>query len=213
MHPAKTHAERSHYRHVCQAGEDDCAQIPHDRHPGRPDPTETPNDYPLNQRDIRKLLDLQTATYNTLLTKPHFIHCLHTLSHLPILCLQARNRQRGKASLLQPPAKPLDAQPAPARNLSSLTTASPPISASTLAGVWGSCCKALGKTIPCQEQTVTWRSAEPPHDQYSAIQQVQGLRGTKSPETESRCLESGSSTCLLLLLKKRKGHLSILQHS
>lgn len=137
MHPAKTHAESSHCRHVCQAGEDDCAQIPRDRHPERPDPTETPKDCPLNQSDMRKLLDLQMVTYNTLLTTPHFKHHLHTLPHLPLFCLQARNRQRGKASLLQSPARALDAQPAPASIPSSLTTASPPSSASRLVS-WAS---------------------------------------------------------------------------
>lgn len=84
----------------CQAGEDDCAQIPRDRDPGRPDPTETPKDCPLDHRDMRKLLDLQMVTYNTLLTTHHFIHCLHILPHVPILSLQARNRQKGKSLLV-----------------------------------------------------------------------------------------------------------------
>lgn len=37
---------------------------------------------PLDQKDMRKLLDLQILIYNTLLTTPHFIHCLHTLPQL-----------------------------------------------------------------------------------------------------------------------------------
>lgn len=99
IHPAKTHAESNHYRHVCQAGEDDCAQIPHDRHPGRPDPTEIPKNCPLNQRDMRKLFDLQMVIYNTLLTPPHFIHCLHTLLHLPHP-LSPSKKQAERKSLL-----------------------------------------------------------------------------------------------------------------
>lgn len=159
---------------TCLPGEYDCAQIPGDRHPGRPDPTETPKDCPLDQRDMRKLLDLQTVTYNTLLTTPHFKHHLHTLPHLPLFCLQARNSQRGKASLLQPPARALDAQPAPASILSSLTTAIP----SQFSIKTGWCLGLLVKSSrrDCSlPGAVTWRSAELSHNQHSGIQQVQGL--------------------------------------
>lgn len=207
MHPAKTQTESSHYRHVCQAGEDDCAQIPRDRHPGRPDPIETPKNYPLNQRDMRKLLDLQMVTY--------------TVNHSPFHTLPPHPA---------PSAHPVSPSKKQAERKSFLATAS-----SQTIRCSASLCQEHQLTHYCIPShfsiktdwcigflmqnsrqdcslpgAVTWRSAEPSHNQHNAIQQVQGLRGTKSHETKSRCPESGRSTCLLLLLKTRPGHLSIL---